>query len=116
MKKHIEVFHYLTMLKDQFDLNLKEVIPTLERFFDLPYMPNIQAERFLDIYLRFPPDNTQYAQYLKDIGYSPGFIAKYLSITPGTVSYHLSRIVKNEYINAQAEQYARNCHVKQYKE
>lgn len=118
MRKHMDVFFFLTKIKEDMKLSLKELKPFLQQSFDMSDKSDPtdeQISHLTDLFVRFPPDNTQKINYLRDLGYSPGFISKYLGLTPSTVSYHLNRKEKGEYINGYAIQYVRNLDTEKYR-
>jgi hypothetical protein len=115
MQKHIDVFFYLNLFRNKHLPVTKEIHrQLLQSWLETP-MNDTTADRVEQIFTQYPPDNTQKARWLRDNGYSPSFIGKYLNITPGTVSYHLGRRNSEEYINGILLQYLQNINRPAYR-
>jgi hypothetical protein len=57
----------------------------------------ISSQDLHNYFREYPPKTKHIVHRLKEMGFSPNTICEWLGLTPGTVSYHLSRPLKNNY-------------------
>lgn len=94
--KHIDVFVIYKYGHKIFpELTPKMVSMVLTQTYDFPFTP----ER-LEWYCKQEPKTKYIVHALRDKGIQPQTIAEWLDVHQSTVSYHLSKPLKNEYVNA----------------
>lgn len=88
MNNHTDIFLYLTLIREQYELSIKSMIPAVMKMTGLSL-----DEKDIQLVLDDPhkPDTGQLARAMREKGYSPGFIGDYLKIKASTVSYHLGK-------------------------
>jgi hypothetical protein len=108
MQDSLDVYYFLKIVRNQVNLSTDQVRLVLASHYKLPKFSMADCEVIIELFDRFPPENTLFVQYLREKHYKNAFIRDLLQITNATVNYHLGKQVKKKYVNGVAEQYIRN--------
>lgn len=95
MLDHIDVVLLLTLNKKQYKLSdnlLISALYTQYGYWDERYTELVTNPANM-------PKTYQIVQRMRELGYSPGYISEYLTISKQAVSQHLAKDTKKQYIN-----------------